>query len=210
MKWKILESIPRFQGFFKLMEYQLQFERFDGAGKVEINREVFERGTAAAAIVYDPHADSLVLVEQFRSGAIQLQHPWLLELIAGIIEPNESASEVIKREAIEEAGCALSNVSQIAHYLVSPGGSTEALTIFAATTDSTEVADIGGLEEEGEDIKVHVIPRQEMMQRLEMGQIDNAMTLVGMQWLALNFERWRDNHFQWPINKCVDTTPKHS
>lgn len=177
------------------MEYRYRVERFQG-GELEMTREVFERGTAAAVLAYDPNADKLILVEQFRSGAMHEENPWLVELIAGIVEEDEAAKDVVAREAIEEAGCELSNIQQIAHYLASPGGSTESVTVFIATCDSSRVAEYAGLEHEQEDIKVHVVDREVLMQQMRAGQINNAMTLIALQWLALNLEPWRANDFQ--------------
>lgn len=194
MKWTLKNTTSRFKGFFELIEYEYEVERFNG-GTLNLTREVFERGTAAAVLAYDPNEDSLVLVEQFRSGAMHTHNPWLVELIAGMIEPNENPSNVVAREAVEEAGCELSNITHMLDYLVSPGGTTESVSLFAATCDSTRVADVAGLEEEGEDIKVRVISRTEFMQQLHAGRINNAMTLIAAQWLALNFEAWQANAF---------------
>lgn len=194
MKWTILDSITRFQGFFRMVEYKFQLERYNG-GVVEMTREVFERGTAAAVLAYDPAADAVVLIEQFRPGAIRQDNPWLTELIAGIVEEGESAEDVVVREAVEEAGCVIQNPLQIAHYLVSPGGTTEEVTIFVATCDSSQLPEYGGLDSEEEDIKVLVVPRDQFLARLQRGEIDNAMTLVAAQWLALNFELWREQNY---------------
>lgn len=195
MKWTLKNTTSRFKGFFELVEYEYEVERFNG-GTLNLTREVFERGSAAAVLAYDPNEDSLVLVEQFRSGAMHTDNPWLVELIAGIIEPNENPSEVVARESIEEAGCELSNITHMVDYLVSPGGTTESVSLYIATCDSTRVADIAGLEEEGEDIKVHVISRKRFMQLLKSGQINNAMTLIAAQWFALNFESWQASGFK--------------
>lgn len=194
MKWTLKNSITKFKGFFKLLEYEYEVERFNG-GTLTLTREVFERGTAAAVLAYDPNQDSVVLVEQFRSGAMHTRNPWLVELIAGMIEPDEEPQNVVMREALEEAGCELSNITPMLDYLVSPGGTTESVSLFVATCDSTCVADVAGLEEEGEDIKVHVISRAKFMQQLQAGQINNAMTLIAAQWLALNFDAWQASGF---------------
>ncbi len=178
-----------------MVEYRLRVQRFQG-GSLELRREVFERGNAAAVLAYDPDADSLVLVEQFRAGAIHQSSPWLLELIAGMVEEGESPLDVIAREALEEAGCTLSQPMQIAHYLSSPGGSTEEITLFVALCDSTRLADYAGLAEESEDIKVHLVPRAELMRWLDAGKLNNGLTLIAAQWLALNFDAWKSAGYQ--------------
>lgn len=198
MKWRIKESITRFAGFFQIVEYQFEHETFRG-GQINIQREVFERGTAAAVLAYDPAADAVVLVEQFRSGARRWHSgAWLTELVAGIVEEGEQPEQVVAREALEEAGCELSNIAQVAHYLTSPGGSTEELTLFVATCKSQNLPQYAGLESEGEDIRVCVKSRSEWLSELERGEIDNAMTVIAAQWLALHGDRWRENHCIWP------------
>ncbi|EDY86753.1 nucleoside diphosphate pyrophosphatase [gamma proteobacterium HTCC5015] len=200
MKWRIKESITRFAGFFQMVEYHFEHETFRG-GRIDIQREVFERGTAAAVLAYDPDRDAVVLVEQFRSGAHRWHRgAWVTELIAGIVEKGEQAREVVAREALEEAGCELSQISQVAHYLTSPGGSTEELTLFVAICDSQNLPEYAGLESEGEDIRVCIKPRLEWLQELERGEIDNAMTLIAAQWLALHGEKWRENNFIWSVS----------
>ena len=89
-------------------------------------RSYYERGHAAALLPYDVERDQVVLLEQFRIGAIETSHtPWLLEMVAGVIEPGELASEVIHREAMEEAGLAVGDCEFALSYLVSPGGTSE-------------------------------------------------------------------------------------
>lgn len=194
MQWKLLQSVDCYRGFFKVAEQHLQIERFAG-GTLELKREVFERGKAAAVLIYDPKADALVLVEQFRPGAIGSANPWLLELVAGMVEAGEDGTAVVQREAQEEASCVIDSPFLICDYLASPGGSSERIELYAATADSSKVAQYAGLLDEGEDIKVHVIKRDAVMRLLENGQIQNAMTLIGVQWLALNFSRWQQQDF---------------
>jgi len=187
--------VTKFQGFFQLLQNRYQFQRFDG-GTLTVTREVFERGCAVGVLPYDPVTDMVVLVEQFRPGAIYFgRSPWLIELIAGMVEEGETPQEVAKREALEEAGCELQNFKQIAHYLVSPGGSTEAVTAYVAVCDSTKVARYAGLTDEQEDIKVHVMHRVELMRRLDEGELSNGLTLIAAQWLQHNYVKWKEAGF---------------
>src|SRR3546814_15185892 len=69
-------------------------------------REIFERGHAAAVLLYDPARDAVVLIEQFRPGAYAAGvNPWLVEVVAGIIEAGETPADVVQREAVGEARC---------------------------------------------------------------------------------------------------------
>ncbi|MBA3582384.1 MAG: NUDIX domain-containing protein [Gammaproteobacteria bacterium] len=195
MQWKILAQETAYQGFFKLEKYQFEYARFHG-GTYVVTREVFERGNAAAVLPYDPQRDAVVLVEQFRPGAIRSdQSPWLIELIAGMMSMEENAAEVVRREALEEAKCYLSAIEPIAEYLVSPGGTTEKVSLFCACTNSEGLGGVHGLAAEHEDIRVHVIPRLQAMEWMAKGRLNNAMSLIALLWLEQHYQRlqtqWR-------------------
>jgi len=184
---EVIGCEPLYQGFFRCNKYTLKHKLFSGEWSDSIEREFFERGKAAGLLAYDVAKDSVVLVEQFRFGAMQSEgSPWLLELIAGIIEEGEDAEEVVKREAFEEAGLVIQKCQFMMSYFVSPGGTTETLDLFVANVDSSNVEGVFGLAEESEDIKVHVIPRAEAYEWVKIGKINNAATIIGLQWLELN------------------------
>jgi len=183
---QILKKESLYQGFFKCNKYTLKHKLFSG-GWVEIQREFFERGHAAALLPYDVKNDRVVLLEQFRFGAMESAgSPWLFELVAGMIEEGEVAEEVVKREALEEAGLTIKSCQFIMNYLASPGGTTEQIDLFIAEVDSTLVGGIHGLADEGEDIRVHVLPRETAYQWVVEGKINNAATIIALQWLELN------------------------
>ena len=142
-----------------------------------------------AVIPYDPIKNAIVVVEQFRTGALRAQtNPWLIEFIAGMFGQGESLIDVAVREAHEEANISL-NPEQLIHltnYFSSPGGTTEQIHLYAAPVDASDIAGVYGLEEEGEDIKVHVIGLSDALAMVNDGTINNAMTIIGVQWLALN------------------------
>ena len=190
---EILEQTEAFKGYFRVDRYRLRHRLFSGGWSPEITREVFERGHAAAILPYDPVRDAVVLIEQFRIGAYAAGHkPWLLEIVAGIIEDGEPAEEVVRREAVEEAGCTVTDLVPISTYLVSPGGTSESISIFCGRVDSRRLGGIHGLAEEHEDIRVVVTPFAEAEDMLRAGQIDNATALISLQWLALNRARLRE------------------
>ena len=98
--------------------------------------------------------------------------------------------EVAKREAFEEAGIELDKLEFMMSYLSSPGGTTERLFLYLAYTDLSQYqGGIFGLDNEDEDIKTHIMSYDEAMLRLEQGEIDNAATVISLQWLALNRQR---------------------
>lgn len=184
---QILNKEVLYKGFFECNKYTLKHKLFAGGWSPEIQLEFFERGHAAALLPYDPITDNVVLLEQFRFGALESeQSPWLFELVAGIIEEGEEASDVARREAKEEANLNVGAVQFITKYLVSPGGTTEQISLFISKVDSTQVGGIHGLVEEGEDIRVHVIPRKVAYQWVVEGKINNAATIIALQWLEIN------------------------
>jgi ADP-ribose pyrophosphatase len=197
----VLTAETAFDGYFQIIRYRLRHALFDGGESGIIQREVFERGHAVAVLPYDPVRDEVVLVEQFRAGALEVPiddapDPWLLEIVAGIVEPGEALAEVAKREAAEEAGLALLDLQPVCRYFVSPGGTSETCALYVARIDSSRAGGVHGGAEESEDIKVHVVAVDTALAWLEAGRIRAATPIIALQWLALHRDelkrRWRD------------------
>ncbi|MCO6556243.1 MAG: ADP-ribose diphosphatase [Gilliamella sp.] len=182
-----------YKGFFSLLEYRFQYRKFDGSMSEIVTREILERGHAVVLLAYDVKRDEVVLIEQIRIAAIETQDsPWILELIAGMMDhENESFEEVARREAMEEAGVVIGRCKPIISYLASPGGLTEQLHILVGEVDSSTAEGIHGLDEESEDIKVHVVSRTQAYQWVKDGVINNAASIIALQWLELNHELLR-------------------
>ncbi len=196
-RFELIDRRIAFQGFFTLVEYRLRHELFAGGWSDEIVRLCFERGDAVAVLPYDPALDAVVLVEQFRVGALRAaseRGPWLYEVIAGMTGPGEAPEQVARREAVEEAGCELLALEPILGYLCSPGGTSERTELYCGRVDARGVGGIHGLAHEHEDIRVHVVPRREALAMLADGRIDSAPAIIALQWLELNharlLERW--------------------
>ncbi|MCW8834156.1 MAG: NUDIX domain-containing protein, partial [Colwellia sp.] len=183
----------KYRGFFKLNEYQLNHKLFSGGQSQTFTREVFERGDAVVVILYDVAEDKLLLLEQFRAGAIRAGNtPWMLEFVAGMFDENETPEEVAIRETQEEANIEITadSLSPIMTYLSSPGGMSECIHLYLAKFDSTQVVtgSVFGLDEENEDILLHLVSRTQALALLAQGKISNAATVIGLQWLALNYQ----------------------
>lgn len=149
-----------------------------------MRREVHNRFDAVGVLLYDPERDSLVLIEQFRAGAIDdAVSPWKLELVAGLAEKDESLEDVARREAWEEAGCKVAQLTKLHTYYPSPGACNEQVTLFCGLVDTHGLGGIHGLDEEHEDIRVHVMPFANAWELLAQGRLDNAMCLIGLHWL---------------------------
>ncbi|ELR64711.1 ADP-ribose pyrophosphatase [Photobacterium marinum] len=187
---EVLATETLYQGYFSMVKYRFRHKLFAGGWSEPIEREMFERGHAAALLPYDPAEDKVVLVEQFRVGAMAAEcSPWQLEIVAGIIEPNETPEDVVSREAVEEAGVSVTHLEKVTRYLSSSGGCSEMLDVFVGRVDSSKANGIHGLAHEGEDIRVHVVPRQEAYRWVESGRIENAASIIALQWLQLNYLR---------------------
>lgn len=186
----ILDKKTCYQGFFRLDRYRLRHRLFNGEWSQPVTRELFERGHAAAVLPYDPIRDEVILIEQFRIGALEAPGgPWLTEIIAGIIEAGETPEDVIKRESMEEACCCITDLVPLYDYLVSPGGMTERIALFCGRVDATHASGIHGVTDEGEDIKVHAVSRETALNYLKTGRINSASAIIALQWLALHREQ---------------------
>ena len=189
---ELLDKSERYSGFFRINCYRLRHRLFAGGWSGVIEREVFERGHAVGVLPYDPVADSVVLIEQFRIGALVAgMSPWLIEVVAGIVEEGETPEEVARRETQEEAGLEIQALMPMCRYLVSPGGSSESVRLYCGRVDSRGAGGIHGLAEEHEDIRVDRLPYEEAMRLLEEGRVTNSVSLIALQWLALHRDRVR-------------------
>jgi ADP-ribose pyrophosphatase len=185
-----------FDGHFQMVRYRLRHWQFAGGFGPELVREVFLRGQAAAVLPYDPVRDEVALVEQFRAGALETScDPWLLEPVAGIIEDDESPHEVARREALEEAGVEILDLAPVCSCFMSPGGSSEIVHVFIGRIDAEGAGGVFGLPDEGEDIKVHLLPFAQVQAWLDEGGLRVASTLLAVQWLVRHHAalraRWR-------------------
>ncbi|WP_409160235.1 ADP-ribose diphosphatase [Pectobacterium sp. B2J-2] len=186
---EIIARETLYDGFFSLERYRFRHRLFNGGMSGEVSREILERGHAVVLLPYDPVRDEVVLIEQIRIAAYDTSaSPWLFELVAGMIEPGESHEEVARREAQEEAGLRVGRCRPIINYLASPGGTSERLAVMVGEVDTRTAKGIHGLAEENEDIRVHVISREQSYQWVEAGIVDNAASVIALQWLALHHE----------------------
>ncbi|WP_027157735.1 NUDIX domain-containing protein [Methylobacter luteus] len=191
-QFEIIDREVGYQGFFRLEKYRLRHTLFAGGWSAEIDRELFRRGNCVAVLLYDPDADKVVLIEQFRvGGVLQPEKAWMLEIVAGAIEEGETAEEVAYRESIEEAGCEIQELMLINEFYTTPGGSSEWITLFCGKVDSTHVGGIHGLDHENEDIFVRAVYFDEVYQMLEDRMIESAIPILAIQWLALNRPKLR-------------------
>jgi len=195
--YEILETEPVYRGFLKLNRYRLRHELYLGGESETLVRERLEGLRAASVLLYDPRLDQVVLVEQFRIGAVEREPvPWVLETVGGFVPDGESDESVARREALEEANCAIQRIERICEFMVSPGISVDRIVLFCGEVDSSRAAGVHGLDHEGEDIRVVVMKADEALGELYSGRANSTSILIALQWLAMHRaalrERWSE------------------
>ncbi len=184
---ELIEREECFKGFYKVDRLHVRHELFAGGMSGKISRELFVRHDAVCVLPYDAQRDEVVLIEQFRVGAFgKAQNPWLIEMVAGLIDKDEKPEEVAHREGEEEAGLKFEALWPITRYFPSPGGSDEFVHLYLGRCSSEGAGGLHGLEQEGEDIRVKVWAFEDALQAVRDGRIANAATIIAIQWLALN------------------------
>ncbi len=191
-KVEILSRENGYQGFFTLQRLTLRHSLFGGGMSPAITREIIERGDVAAVLLYDPDLDRVVLIEQFRVGALgDPQGAWLLEIVAGIIEPGETPAAVARREAVEEAGCTITELVPVTTFYATPAKSSERSHLFCGRVDASNAGGIHGLAHEGEDIRVLTLPVSEALSLLDAGRVCSAWPMIALMWLRGRREELR-------------------
>ena len=190
----IRSSTRPYSHFFTMEEQDLSFRRYSGDMSEIVNRAVLVGGDAVIVLPYDPVRDTVLLVEQFRMGPHMRgdPRPWMLEPIAGRIDPGETPEESAHREAEEEAGLALGKLLPLPHHYPSPGSSTDYFYTYIAICDLPEdAAGFGGVEDEAEDIRSHVIPFAQLMELVANGEAACGPLVLCALWLSLNRDALR-------------------
>ncbi|MBE3637059.1 NUDIX domain-containing protein [Mangrovicoccus algicola] len=183
-----------YSSYFAVDEMVYSHARFDGGHSEPVLRAVFIASDAVTVLPYDPVRDRVLLVEQVRAAPIARGDAtaWILEPVAGRIEPGDSPETTARKEAREEAGLDLGALHFIGDYYPSTGCFSEYLYSYIGIADLPDAAaTLAGVAAEGEDIRGHVMPRAELMRRLMANEIPDAPLLVSAFWLELNLERLR-------------------
>ncbi|MFC1750403.1 NUDIX domain-containing protein [Pseudomonadota bacterium] len=184
---QVVKCSTCFEGFFRIDKYRLRHSLFQGGMSDEMSRELFERGGAVAVLPYDPVLDRVVLIEQFRIGAIRDKNgAWLTEIVAGMIADGEMPEDVARRESIEESGCEIGELLPICTYYPSPGACSETIALYCGKVDARDVSGIHGLDHENEDIRVFTAGFEEALTWIDSGRINSAAPIMALQWLEIN------------------------
>jgi ADP-ribose pyrophosphatase len=191
---ELLHAETAFDGFFRLERIKLRHGLYAGGMSQPLIRERLISADVAALLPYDLRLDEVVLIEQFRIGALERgPAAWLLEIVAGRIEGGENAANVAARECHEETGCTVEGLLPIGRFFTSPHRSNEVTHLYCGIVDATAARAHAGLASEGEDIRVRRLATEEALALLRDGAIDSAWPLIALQWLAMNRHALRES-----------------
>lgn len=191
----IHEKTRVFEKHFAVDLYRVSYKKFNGHTTRILDREIFERSTDAVAILpFDPVSEEVVLIEQFRPGALKDPvSPWLVEIVAGMIDVGESELEAAVRELQEESGIVVK--PEDLHYInavyPSPGGCSERVTLYIGKIRADHILAHGGLDAEDEDIRIFKMPAKYAFEYCRNGRINNAAALMALQHLQLYYDEIR-------------------
>lgn len=172
----------------KIKKYKVKHKLFNNKSIV-VNSNIMNLQNGVGILLYDRQKDKVVLIEQFRFGPInEALNPWLIEIIAGINDADESVDEIAIREVFEETGITVQKVFPMISYLVNPSTTNQKIDLFYAFIDSTQLDEnkTHGLISEGEDIKMHIMDLDTACKYIESGKINNSLTIIALLWLKLN------------------------
>jgi len=190
---QVLADETAWSGHYSVRRVTVRHRTFRGGWSDPLVRELWERGDTVGVLPYDPVTDTVILIEQFRPGALRGDaSPWMLELVAGVVDEGESDEDVAHREALEEAGCEMSELVPIATVFPSAGACTERTRLFCGRATRAAEGDVLGLDEEGEDILVHRVSRETALALLAADRVPNGHTLIALQWLQLHWRQLRE------------------
>ena len=185
--WAIESRETLHDGFYRIDRVRFSHALHGGGTSGPVERELFVRGDVAGLLPFDRAADRVLLIEQFRIGAMHgSPDPWLWEVVAGMIDTDEPPEAVARREAREEAGLERDSVRLLSRYLASPGATTEEVSVYLGECDLVGAGGTHGLAEEGEDILARVVPAERAIGMLATGEVRNALSVIALQWLALH------------------------
>jgi len=179
-----------FDGFFKLEEAEISYEQFNGRMSRPVRRLSLERGDSVAAIIYNRDSRKILFVNQFKYPTFEKGPGWIMETVAGMVEEGETPQSALRREVLEETGYTVEAFEHIGSFYVSPGGSSERIILYYAEVSGQSIAGPGGgLESEGEDIETVELSLDELERLLESNSVQDAKTIVAIQWLLRHLER---------------------
>ncbi len=143
---------------------------------------ILPNGTTLPADIID-HRDSVTILPMDDRGNIwfirQYRYPAkqeLLELPAGVMEPNETPEASAQREIREEIGMRAGRLKKICEFFLAPGYSTEYMHLFLATDLIPDALP----QDAYEFLRLEKIPHKKAFQMAQKGAFQDAKTLVAL------------------------------
>lgn len=170
-------------GFLKKQAVTFSHVKFDGTKSKKVTHERIVRGDAVHVLIFDPQHEIACLTKQIRPCVVDTDSPYMIELVAGMIDKGESPIEAAIREAREEVGVELSPELMdvvAADVFLAPGSLTERTSIIIASADLRNVQSNGGLADENEDIKPIVCNVDELKMMVQDGIIRDLPSLTAI------------------------------
>ena len=188
LKYQIINIRDLYSGFFKLKKLEFIHQKHDGSWTSKVDREIFSGAHVSTLLPFDPIKKEILLIQQFRAGVIsRFDDDYLHEIVAGIIDENESPEETAIRECAEETGCKINKIIPIQNYFPAPGSSESFYHLFLGEINSFEGERIMGLESENENILVKSYKVEQVRNMLRQKEIINGLTLIALQWFFLEY-----------------------
>ena len=183
-----------YKGFIQVEKVQLRHRLFHQDGMIPtIQRELIHRPEAAGVLIYSHQQQKFALIEQFRIGAIDDEtSPWQLEIIAGVLDGDESAESCIRRESLEESGCELDALQHLFSFYPSAGACAELFHLYSAEAELPEHGGVFGMPDEGENIQLHILNYADIPELLTNGRLKNAPVIMALQWLQQQIHTTRN------------------
>jgi ADP-ribose pyrophosphatase len=190
---EILDAKSGFARHLGVDVVRFRHRRFDGGWSGEKVYDIVRRGPAVAVVLYDPERDAVVLIEQFRLAPLYGgRSPWQIEVVAGLIDKDETPEEVARRETVEETGLELRGpLLPIQCTMPAVGSLDEVVWLYCGRVDAAAAGGVHGLAEEQEDIRVIVKTIPEVEAMLDVGDIESSHALVALFWLLRHRDRLR-------------------
>ena len=182
--------------FFKYAALDIGHRRFDSSHVSGLRREVLVGADAALVLPYDAVRDKVLLVEQFRSAVARRgdPNPWCLEPVAGMIDAGETPEQAAHRETVEEAGLTLLRLERMFAIYASPGSTTDHFYCYLGLADlPDDHQSHGGLAEEAEDLRLHVIPLDHALSLIDSGEVNAGPLIAMLLWLVRHRDRLRQH-----------------
>ena len=179
-----LSSEILYEGWGTLARFAFRYRRPDGESD-QMSREIYDRGQSGAVLLYNDKRGTVVLVKQFRpTPMVNGENPYLLEACAGLLDDDEP-EECVRREAVEEAGISVADLSLVSAAYSNPAALTEVVSMFIGTFEDDRRTSGGGLAHEDEHIEVVELPFDEAYELIAAGGIVDMKTIVLLQHLKI-------------------------